>query len=256
MIVCLLQWVYFSINHSHFVYDYYDMQHFMLQLLFASNWLSNDLSFNGPIWSVSSEILVYVFFYYYVTQLNPSVKATLSIFMVCVLLSVFHFDSNATNCLKYFLLGGLSFEGYSLMKESRDKKKFDLGLILVLGLFLVGLFLVYQLRVFRFRHYTFALLIMIPVVLYFSPSNLILGNKVKDMIKGLGNLTYSSYLVHFPIQLIIVSWYSYRHLVIPFYDPSFFLGYLFIVLIVSFLTYHFFEMPFQNWIRKKWLFKS
>ena len=256
ILVCLLQWLYFSINHNHFIYDYYDLQHFVLQLLFASNWLSNDYSFNGPIWSVSSEILVYVFFYYYVTCFNPTIKTTLGIFLLCVLLSQLHFDVNATNCLKYFMLGGLSFESYGLMKDSKNKKKLDIGLILFFSLFLLALFLAYQADLVRFRHYTFLLLLMTPVVLYFSPINLGVSERIGCLIKGLGNLTYSSYLVHFPIQLMIVSWYSYKHLVIPFYEPSFFLGYLFTVLMVSFLTYHFFERPFQSLIRKKWLLKS
>ena len=256
LLVCLLQWVYFAINHSHFVYEYYDLQHFIFQLFFASNWLSNDFSFNGPIWSVSAEILVYVFFYHYVTQFNAGIKATVFIFSLCVLLSFLHIDVNATNCLKYFFLGGLSYEWQALMKDSKNKKGFDLSLILVLALFFMGLFLAYQFGMVRFKHYTFVLLVMIPVVLYFSPHNFSVSHGLASVIKGLGNLTYSSYLVHFPIQLIIVSCYSYWHLSIPFYNPTFFLFYLNIVLIVSFLTYRLFELPCQRLIRRKWLLKS
>jgi len=76
---------------------------------------------------------------------------------------------------------------------------------------------------------------------------------VGDILRGLGNLTYSSYLVHFPIQLMIVSWYSYRHMSIPFYDARFFFAYLTAVLVAAFLTYRLFELPMQNLIRRNWL---
>lgn len=253
LLVCVLQWVYHSINQGYFVYGHFDLGHFVPQILFASNWLSNDLSFNGPIWSVSSEILVYVFFYCYVTQWNPGVRTTLGVFMACVLLSFLHLDLNATNCLKYFLLGGLSFEFHRRMQGRTDQKRFELRLVLALGIILFGLFLGYQWGLLRFRHYTFVLLLLIPVVLYFSPSEFRLGRGVGDILRGLGNLTYSSYLVHFPIQLMIVSWYSYRHMSIPFYDARFFFAYLTAVLVAAFLTYRLFELPMQNLIRMNWL---
>ena len=253
LLVCLLQLVYFSINHGYFVYGFYDLGHFIAQLLFASNWLVGDLSFNGPIWSVSCEVLVYVFFYIYVTKLNPGARMTLAVFLVCVALSVTHMDSNVTNCLKYFLLGGLSFELFDRMRLSQSKRKFDLILLASVLLLLLLLLLGYQLGVMRFKHYTFILLILIPVVLYFAPMRIRVGDSLKDIISGLGNLTYSSYLTHFPIQLVIVSLYSYRGLAIPFYDSRFFLAYLVIVFAFSFLTYRYFERPLQNAIRGKYL---
>ncbi len=47
------------------IYDNNDARHFVLQLFMASNWISwsEGLSFNGPIWSVSLEIVVYGLFF-------------------------------------------------------------------------------------------------------------------------------------------------------------------------------------------------
>jgi len=47
------------------VYGNNDLRHFILQLGFASNWswYNQGLSFNGPIWSVSLEILAYALFF-------------------------------------------------------------------------------------------------------------------------------------------------------------------------------------------------
>ncbi len=253
LLVCLLQLVYFSINHGYFVYGFYDLGHFIAQLFFASNWVVGDLSFNGPIWSVSCEVLIYLFFYLFVTKLNPDIRMTLAVFLVCVVLSFTHLDSNVTNCLKYFLLGGLSFEWFDRMRLSQNKKRFDVVLLAAVLVLLSFLLLGYQLGVMRFRHYTFILLILIPVVLYFAPMRIRVGDRLKGIVSGLGNLTYSSYLTHFPIQLMIVSWYSYRGLAIPFYESRFFLAYLATVLVTSFLTYRYFERPLQNLIRSRCL---
>ena len=254
ILVALLQLVYFSQNQNYFVYKQNDFQHFILQILFASNWINNEFSFNGPVWSVSAETLVYAFFYVYVARFKPCIRNTLLIFLACVLLSNFHFDNLVTNCLKYFFLGGLSFECYKVMQGKPYKKQFDRNILVGLGIFLLTLFAAYQLNILRLKHYTFLLLIVISVLLYFSPQKLKVTDRAKNLINGMGNLTYSSYLTHFPVQLIIVIWYSYKRATIPFYDPRFFFAYLLIVLVISLLTYHFFERPLQKIIRKYWLY--
>ena len=46
------------------LYDNFDLKHFALQLGFASDWLvGTGYSFNGPIWSVSVEVVVYALFW-------------------------------------------------------------------------------------------------------------------------------------------------------------------------------------------------
>lgn len=47
------------------VYENNDLRHFGLQLFMSSNWItwSRGLSFNGPIWSVSLEMVVYAMFF-------------------------------------------------------------------------------------------------------------------------------------------------------------------------------------------------
>jgi peptidoglycan/LPS O-acetylase OafA/YrhL len=64
LLVALVQPLYFNLNGYFFVYQDNDLLHFLPQLLMASNWGFQDvLSFNGPIWSISIEVLVYFFFF-------------------------------------------------------------------------------------------------------------------------------------------------------------------------------------------------
>jgi len=62
-------------------------------------------------------------------------------------------------------------------------------------------------------------------------------------------MTYSSYLLHVPLQLTVVTLSVYAGFRIPFYSPYFFLCYLAVILILSSLCYTHFEMPMQQWLR-------
>jgi peptidoglycan/LPS O-acetylase OafA/YrhL len=253
LFVALLQYLYHLKTGTYFTYQFYDFYHFFQHIFIASNWFSADFSFNGPIWSVSCEVLVYVFFYIYISRYKSDIKTTFLIFLICSLLTLFHFDHNVTNCLKYFLLGGLSFEFATLKMMTKNRARFNRNLILSILSLMAILFLTYKLNIFRFKNYTFVLLILLPVILYFAPIKIEIDKRVTSFINGVGNLTYSSYLTHFPIQLLIVNWFAYHQRSIPFYEAWFFVLYIFTVFIVSFFTFRFFEIPIQKYLRSKML---
>jgi peptidoglycan/LPS O-acetylase OafA/YrhL len=66
-------------------------------------------------------------------------------------------------------------------------------------------------------------------------------------------MTYSSYLLHFPIQLLIVVGFSSCDAPIPLYDTKFFAFFVSATLLASYLTYRCFEAPAQNFIRGRLL---
>jgi peptidoglycan/LPS O-acetylase OafA/YrhL len=72
----------------------------------------------------------------------------------------------------------------------------------------------------------------------------------------LGDLTYSSYLVHFPIQLILVQLVDMagwgRTI---FLSRLTFVLYLLLIALASLGLYHAFERPAQNWLRRLLLAK-
>ena len=64
LVVALLQATYFNLHGCFFAYQSNDVWHFLAQLFLASEWNGReDLSFNGPIWSISVEVLVYLWFF-------------------------------------------------------------------------------------------------------------------------------------------------------------------------------------------------
>jgi peptidoglycan/LPS O-acetylase OafA/YrhL len=72
---------------------------------------------------------------------------------------------------------------------------------------------------------------------------------VAKSIEIAGNMTYSSYLLHFPIQLLIALGFAMSGRPIPFYDGWFFLGFVTATLVAAALTYRYFEAPAQAWLR-------
>jgi peptidoglycan/LPS O-acetylase OafA/YrhL len=64
-----------------------------------------------------------------------------------------------------------------------------------------------------------------------------------------GNLTYSSYLLHFPLQLAIAVAVAASGIVPPIASPWFLTAYLGVTLGAAALSYRWFELPAQSWIR-------
>ena len=73
VIVAIIQLYNIEILGKYEIYLVNDLKHFFLNLFFISNWgFQKGYSFNGPIWSVSTEILVYIFFFFSINFLNKS----------------------------------------------------------------------------------------------------------------------------------------------------------------------------------------
>ena len=75
------------------------------------------------------------------------------------------------------------------------------------------------------------------------------GKRVAGFLRQLGNMTYALYMIHFPIQLILLQVF-YTRGVMFFNNTLFFFAYLALAMLVGFLSYRFFEMPVQNYLRK------
>ena len=60
---------------------------------------------------------------------------------------------------------------------------------------------------------------------------------------------YASYLVHFPIQLVVSLYFIQTDTPVPYNNPLFFINFICTVLAVSYFVYRFFERPAQDAIR-------
>ena len=75
--------------------------------------------------------------------------------------------------------------------------------------------------------------------------------KIKNFYSNLGNLTYGSYLIHIPSQLLIIYVVLKFNLNFEIFTSSyFFVFYLFIIFFLSHISFKFYENPMRVLIRK------
>ena len=67
----------------------------------------------------------------------------------------------------------------------------------------------------------------------------------------IGDITYSSYLVHFPLQLAFVLVSTSGLLYVDFSSRTTFLAYAVLLVALSIATFHFFERPAQDFLRRR-----
>ena len=94
--VALLQILSFNLAGHWQVYGHNDLRHFVLQLFLSSNWntLGLGLSFNGPIWSVSLETVIYAVFFVSLTALRRLKSVTAVSLCVLFWIAVFQWPTN------------------------------------------------------------------------------------------------------------------------------------------------------------------
>lgn len=240
--VAVEQHFYFRTHQTAFIFVWDKPIWFVSHLLFASNWFTREpLSFNGPIWSVSIEILIYLSFFVIARIFKPHILVAACAaagFSVCFNFLHSFINPDVFACGMYFFAGGVAQQ-----LAARPA-----------ALPIAGCALVALLTALTIGHYglnaAFLLFLATGSVIVFTR----LGESVLRLpfrhLAFLGNATYSSYLLHFPLQLLIVmvvdaiGWK--RNL---FYSPVSFLAYLGLVVGLSLIVHRYFEMPAQNLIR-------
>jgi peptidoglycan/LPS O-acetylase OafA/YrhL len=258
ILVLCMQAIYFSKNQNYFIYAENTAFQFLLQIFLASNWNYNSsLSFNGPIWSISVEVLIYLIFFITCRFGGKKIYPALLILLITVainrVLTVKGInianDLPLVDCAVMFFAGGVS----ALLTTEAQKSQYRimLNIIGALSAFLIPV-LYWAWLGSGNSHFFLFLLIYLPILFYsISSFNLQLPKNLNRLILSLGNMTYSSYLIHFPIQLLIALICSYLEIQIPLFEGWFFVGYMSLTLFASYFLFVYFEKPAQEILRSR-----
>src|SRR5581483_8643176 len=246
--VALLQSFYFVATRNFFVYQKNDLPHFLTQLFMASEWgITQGESFDGPIWSVSVEVLVYLLFFLMLGA-TRSWLLNLAIIAACILADRTNTSGHLANCLGFFYIGGLAAIARRRLDASRLQIVIEPCAWLIAA---VVPFMIAQMSRGQFNQYDFPLLLAYtPVLLFGLSREITLPAPVQKAIETAGNMTYSSYLLHFPVQLVIVLGFATAGRPVPVYDVSLFGLYLATVMLSSYFAYRYFEAPAQSFLRE------
>lgn len=256
LIMAMLQYTYLSTYNTFFVYQPEDIKHFLMQLLFMGSWYPFfEHSFNIPVWSVSIEIFVYIVFFLLALAGILKNKGLYVVVAVTIIFNLFGILNPFGECLTFFFCGcvlarainkGVSLQSLLI--------KYGVAAVVCAGI------------VALVHHYypnlsedTVRLLIdvpLIPVASFAVIASVIVFRNVKSkgvlkIFKNMGNMTYSLYLVHCPVQLAILLILKPENPAI-FDNTWFLLLYLAISVAVGWLVFEYFEKPAQKYLRLKY----
>jgi peptidoglycan/LPS O-acetylase OafA/YrhL len=248
--VMILQNFYFLKNNYYYVYQTNDLENFLLQIFFVSNWVSFEPnSFNGPIWSVSAEVFSYIIFFFSVKKFRKSLLINIFIIIFCIFLRACKLSNPITDCLTIFFVCGsaaIIFKNFSASNYKSIINLFFFVLVIIIPIFVI----LFNLTEYQYFIYTFQL-IYIPLFLYVFAIEFNFLNRIRGLLEFFGNMTYSSYLLQFPIQLFISIICLYFEIKINFYSNFFFIIYIIFVLSFSYLSFFYFENPSKKYLRRK-----
>ena len=197
-LVAALQTAYNGVNGTEFIYHHQDAKHFLLSLGLAHYWgWQADQSFNGPSWSLSTEILAYAAFWLLLPGLrrSPTMLALSAAVLAMALFFLKAPDGPVFTCIGYFF-GGAAVYGAALKGGLRAGPLVLLAGMLTAAALWLGLA----------QHWgdaamlagTFAALLAV----------LAIDTADRDdklaVARHLGDASYGVYLWHFPIQLGLV----------------------------------------------------
>jgi peptidoglycan/LPS O-acetylase OafA/YrhL len=279
IIAAVCQIVLMRVFGSFFVYPNNSLLNFVFQALFLAGWgFTRGLSFNGPSWSISVEVLLYaVFFLLCFFRGN---RWWLLIPLALLSNPLDHWQNpGVSRGFASFFVGGMAYYLFLLIWR-RGLTRFH-----VIG-FVVSTVLLWIVLPINMNHFTlygvyhasgwqghFTIAHKDPIgatILMVTPNACelilfpmtILTLAVCEAFRGtlgkrlafLGNSSYSIYLLHFPLQLVITL--VMLTLSIPnsiFYSPWLVLVFFSVLIPLALGCFHFFELPMQKLLREKLL---
>lgn len=254
------QAIYFAANAEYFVYGFNDAYHFVLHLLFvpAVGW-EGGWSFNGPVWSVSVEALVYALFFVVCLAARGSV-ALLWLAVAAGAIGGFggiEYEPWSRGIGSFFVGGGV-YLAYAWIVRRAAARRVAIA-VGVLALLLWAGVLVALHPAIRIEPSWAHALAYFPALVLF-PCTVLAAALFETCVRNpvarlafLGDASYGVYLWHFPLQLVWML--GAQRLGVAreaFLSPWMLAGFIACLLILALASHRGFEMPMQRRIRNAW----
>lgn len=243
MIVAAFQAILFSTHHSYFIYEYNDIKHFFLNLFFISHWGFEDgHGFNAPIWSVSHEIFLYILFFI-TCFFSGFIRARGRLFLLAciVILGMQHLTGNllAKSAFAFFIGAAIYFILTVVPSISKGRTVFWLACIVGALLLVSPILSRHGLPYGATGPILLVSCLTVDSVIRLEPNSWFCKISV-----FLGNISYSTYLTHFPVQLLFLL-FSLFIVKLDFASALVLLAYVLTVISISILSFRFIENPMK-----------
>ena len=250
LVVAVIQWTSMGVFGHYLIYEVNDAWHFFLNLFMASEWgFADHNSFNGPIWSVSVEILIYLLFWVYIRTIRPCLLS--SFLLTLGFLGLFIVAKKSlVLCGVYFFAGSSLYAAFTLIPAAR----YRVALIASLAIF-AGWVLGWISGVLDPLPTTILLLgLFAPLLLALALSERIGLHHRYGRFKLVGDITYSTYLWHSPLQMLFLFGAAAGLWPVAIVlTNAFFVAYLIFVCAVGYLSFKHIERPAQDILRRQML---
>jgi peptidoglycan/LPS O-acetylase OafA/YrhL len=253
--VAIGQTLFWRMNDGYFIYDTNDLPHFIAQLFLVQNWYPDaPQSFDGPVWSVSLECLLYAVFFILCRWLGLR-AGWRSILVSLIALPLLFYDEHIARGVIGFFMGGAMVGAWQVLRAHPRALLVARGLA---GLAIAGWIVLF---VLLYRDsplladgesntgflivFDFLLCPLTVLALALNDSG-----EERRLLGFLGDISYSTYLLHFPMQLalaLIAGSLDWTPLV---FMQDWVLAAFYAVLIgLGALSYYGFERPMQALLR-------
>ncbi|CAJ0719364.1 hypothetical protein LMG6871_02816 [Ralstonia edaphis] len=248
-----------------FIYTHNDTKHFLLNLaLLNSTGLEKGFSFNATSWSISTEMIVNVIFFAVILLPRRAASAVM-LAMLCLAAVIVVLQNQATECkaaLCYvnmgvyitivgFFVGVGAYRFYVRHFEEKPlpPAEADLGAVLLIAT-AIGYFCGQKYSVYSDLAMT---LFVFPAIILATLQSRIVKRALNvRALVYLGTISYSIYLVHFPLQLLMRVVEVRFAVAIPYDRWYILLGFIAGTIAVAALTYRFIERPGKTMLASFW----
>lgn len=245
-IVAVLQMVYSSTHSNSFVYQANDAYHAFLNVFLAPAWgFESGWSFNAPIWSVSVEVLLYATFFLICLPGRFLIPLAVLLCLLGGYLYPEHYKQGSG--LLCFYIGGLTYMGLDWLERHAGKARSSA----MLSVACVAAW-VYLLGFSDSVSTYFVMCVCFPLLIAALAS---IGRQWPNLLRSgalLGDISYASYLIHFPLQIVFAltsDRLGFSRTI--FYQGWVMLLFFAVLIALSLLSHRFLERPAQRFLRRR-----
>jgi peptidoglycan/LPS O-acetylase OafA/YrhL len=244
-----------------FVYQQNDATQFRLNAGLVHSWVAHPVfAFNAPSWSISVEAALYIMFFVVCRVVRPRVPVLVALAAAGLFLVPQSFQPVGRGMVGFFL-GGCVFLVYRWIVSRGYERWLTAWLPLGVGALWVVTFVRMRSALARtpmpwrfdqLGDYWPAVVVLFPLTILALVLVETRRGSLGRRVALLGDLSYSSYLLHFPLQLgVAIVALSFGVPRAVFLSPWTLLGFFALVLAVSLASHRLFEVPAQRWLRER-----
>ncbi len=258
--------VFHALTGADFIYNNNDAYHFGLNLTFIQYWgLEKGLSWNGPSWSISIEMALYLLFFAVCRLLAPNVLQTICLILLSLALA--HFSPIAAGSIAFFA-GGLAYQGFGRAQRHRTILAVAIAVLTTISIWRLFGPLTEGDAARRTAEAVHNIIPFGPIDSLIHRGFLIFCGRARELalfpsliftfaflesatpklpwhiLAGIGNISFGVYLLHFPMQMTVMiialalSWPAD-----VFAWPATFIAFFGCLLLGAFASYRYLERP-------------